>query len=355
MAVKKGSGTTIGLRNNKLIFVGIGVLIILVFVGVLSLLRSIYQTETYYVLTQDVQAQSRVTAEMLSPIVTSKDTAPPNAIDPTSADFQAGAVFTRYPLSAGDIITSSNAGGREDISVGIPDEWVVTSFSVAADDAVGGRIQRGYYFDVMIATSDQAFYPFVNVLALDTTVSLNSASSSRAADTEEAHAGQTSQYVVGMPPQDAARLQQIVSQYGGDMKLLLSPRQNEYNAPQLASYSGTFSYEGDTKNMGAGTDRTFTPLNRDEFGRPVAVVDNCSEGNAKLTDEECAKLAEESPQPPSESTTTPSTDNDTESSNDQTSDFEDDSSADDEEGDDFSSDEEDDDPSTDSDEETSSP
>lgn len=308
MAVKKGSGTTIGLRNNKLIFVGIGVLIILVFVGGLSLMRSIYQTETYYVLTQDVQSQSRVTAEMLSPIVTSKDTGPPNAIDPTSEEFQAGAVFTRYPLSAGDIITASNAGGREDISVGIPDEWVVTSFSVSADDAVGGRIQRGYYFDIMIATSDQSFYPFVNVLALDTTVSLNSASSSRAADTDEAHAGQTTQYVVGMPPQDAALLQQIVSQYGGDMKLLLSPRQNEYNPPQLASYSGTFTFDGETKNMGAQTDRTFTPADRDEFGRPIDVVDNCSEGNAKLTDEECAKLAEQNPGP-SESTTTPSTDN----------------------------------------------
>lgn len=352
MAVKKGSGTTIGLRNNKLIFVGIGVLIILVFIGVLSLLRSIYQTETYYVLTQDVQAQSRVTAEMLSPIVTSKDTAPPNAIDPTSEDFQAGAVFTRYPLTAGDIITSSNAGGREDISVGIPDEWVVTSFSVSADDAVGGRIQRGYYFDIMIATSDQAFYPFVNVLALDTTVSLNSASSSRAADTEEAHAGQTTQYVVGMPPQDAARLQQIVNQYGGDMKLLLSPRQNEYNAPQLASYSGTFSYEGDTKNMGAQTDRTFTPLDRDEFGRPISVVDNCSEGNAKLTDEECAALDENNSQP-SESTTTPSTD--TESSDSSANTEPDTDESQDEESSNPSSSEEDGDPSTDSSEETSGP
>lgn len=308
MASKKSGGPTIGLRNNKLIFIGIGVLIILVFIGVFSLLRTIYQTETYYVLTQDVQAQSRVTADMLSPIVTSKDTAPPNAIDPADERFQAGAVYTRYPLSAGDILSASNAGGREDISVGIPDDWVVTSFSVSADNAVGGRIHRGYYFDMLIATGDQAFYPFVNMLALDTTVSLNSASSNRAADTEEAHSGQTSQYVVGLPPQDAARLHQIVNKYGGDIKLILSPRQNEYAAPQLASYTGTFTYEGDTKNMGVGTDRTFTPLERDDFGRPVEVVPNCSDGNAKLTDAQCEALAEA--EPTESTTTTPPSDSD---------------------------------------------
>lgn len=297
MALRKPAGG-VGLRNNKLIFAGIAFLILLVFAGALTLLKSIYQTETYYVLKADVATRSQIVPEMLEPVTTSAGTAPKAALG--IAEVQAGYMYSKYPLVKGDILTPSNVGGFEDISVGVPDEWVVTSFSVNADNAVGGRIRRGVYFDMMVATNDGAFYPFVNVLTLDTTVSLSNASSAQAADTEEAHAGQTSQYVVGMPPDDAARLQQVMKRYGQDIKLVLSPRQNEYNAPQLASYTGIFKYENDTKNMGVGTDYTFTPLKRDAFGRPIAQVDNCSKGNAKLSPEDCQKAGA------STTTTTPS-------------------------------------------------
>lgn len=296
MAIRKTGGGG-GLRNNKLIFAGIAFLILLVFAGALTLLKSIYQTETYYVLAADVPTRTQIMPEMLEPITTSAGTAPASALD--ISDVQAGYVYTKYPLLKGDILTASNVGGFDDISVGVPDEWVVTSFSVGADDAVGGRIRRGVYFDFMVATNDGAFYPFVNVLALDTTVSLANASSSEAADTEEAHAGQTSQYVVGMSPEDAARLQQITKKHGQDIKLVLSPRQNEYAPPQLASYTGVFKYENDTKNLGEGTDYTFTPRERDAFGRPIAKAANCSKGNAKLTTEECQKAGSSS------TTTTP--------------------------------------------------
>lgn len=311
MALRK-SGGGVDLRNNKLIFAGIAFLILLVFAGALTLLKSIYQTETYYVLAGDVPTRTQIMPEMLEPITTSAGTAPSSALD--ISDVQAGYVYTKYPLLKGDILTASNVGGFDDISVGTPDDWVVTSFSVPADSAVGGRIRRGVYFDFMVATNNQAFYPFVNVLALDTTVSLSNASSNQAADTEEAHAGQTSQYVVGMPPEDAARLQQITKQYGQDIKLVLSPRQNEYNPPQLSSYTGVFKYENDTRNMGEGTDYTFTPLERDSFGRPIAQAANCSKGNAKLTAEECQKAGTSSntttntasPQPSGDSSSSPS-------------------------------------------------
>lgn len=287
---KIGSGSS-GLRSNKMIYGVIGILVVFVFVGALTLLKNIYQTETYYVLKQDVPTRTQVTPEMLEPVVTSKGTAPKAAL--SLGDVQSGYLFSKYPLIAGDILTDSNVGGFEDISVGVPDNWVVTSFSVNADKAVGGRIKRGVYFDILVTTNEGVYYPFVNVLALDTTVSMDNASSNKAADSEEAHAGQTSQYVVGMSPEDAARLKAIMKDSANGVELVLSPRQNEYNKPQLSEYNFKFDKEKlmETKNMGEGTDYTFTPVKRDTFGRPIEQIQNCSQGNAKIKPEDCKKAS----------------------------------------------------------------
>jgi len=281
-----------GLKSNGLILIAIGVVSLILFGVVFSVASKLFQTETYYVLKQDVPTRTQVTEEMLEPVVTSEGTAPEAAIG--LADVQTGNVYTQYPLLSGDILTMSNVGAMEDISVGIPDTWVITNFSVNADDAVGGRIQRGTYFDIMVTSDDGSFYPFVNVLALDTTVDLSNASSSEAADSEEAHEGQTSQYVVGMSPENAAKLQNIVKKYNNDIKLVLSPRQNEYEKPQLASYSGNFKFASGDETIAPGqgedgeqTDYTFTDVERDAFGRPVEKLENCSSGNSKVAGEDC--------------------------------------------------------------------
>lgn len=316
MAKSKSTGGTIGLRNNKLIFALIGVLVIIVFVGALTLLRGIYQTETYYVLKEDVPTRTQIVPAMLTPVVASAGSAPEAAKG--IADVQTGNVYSRFPLAAGDILTNSNVDtGLSDIANGVPDSWVITSFAVGADDAVGGRVHRGDYFDIMIAQADGSFYPFVNVLAIDTTVSLSSASSNNAANTQEAHDGQTSQYVVGMAPGDAARLHQLTKKYGGSFKLLLSPRQNQYAAPKLAEYSGFFAYQEDLsmmttvstpKDMGKDTDYTFAPVKRDAFGRPLEVTElDCSAGNGKVTDPAlCGESAPQETQP-AQDNATPST------------------------------------------------
>lgn len=296
-----------GLRKNTFL---IGVVVAIgTVVAVLSLmlLRNFIQTETYYTLNQDVPARTQVTPDMLSPVTTSSGTAPKSALGMDKV--QSGGVYTQYSLHAGDILTMSNAGEQKDISVGIPDSWVVTNFSVPADSAVGGRIQRGYYFDIMVADASGSYYPFVNVLALDTTVDLNNASSSDAANTEEAYDGQTTQYVVGMSPQDAARLHSVMKKSGADVRLVLSPRQNEYNPPKLSDYDGAFGYnqgEDKPKDMGKGTDYTFTDLERDSFGRPVAEPENCSDGNSVISGDICKEKEENVSDEPSAEETTPS-------------------------------------------------
>lgn len=275
MAKKNGSGSV--LRNNKIILAGIALLLVFVFIGFLTFLKSFYQTETYYVLNDTkgatIPARTVITPDMLSPLVIAKDTAPPNALDISQVD----GITTKYPLKPGDILTSSNAGGTNDIYNGVPDNWVITSFGVGADNAVGGRIHVGDYFDIMVAEDSGSFYPFINVLALDTTVSLDSASNANAANTAEAYAGQTSQYVVAMAPGDAAKLQSIAAKYKTNMRLVLSPKQNSYQKPALAEYSNLFTFDDKTSPIWPGksdkgelTDSNFNAVKRDEAtGKPL--------------------------------------------------------------------------------------
>lgn len=302
MAIKTSSGAS-GLRNNKLIFASIAALVALVFIGTLMLLKSVYQTETYYVLSEDIPTRTQVAPENLAPITTSKGTAPQNAKG--MAEIQSGDFFTKYPLKAGDVLTDSNVGALEDIATGVPDSWVVTSFGVSADNAVGGRIHRGDYADFMVATANGAYYPFVNMLVLDTSISLSSASSNNAANTKEAKQGQTSQYTVAGTPENMGKLQQIMKKNGGDVKLLLSPRQNQYKQPVIADYSdggGMFKYvQGDQPvNLGKDTDASFVPPKRDKFGRPVATPKNCSQGNGKVDASLCNGQAEAPADAPTE-------------------------------------------------------
>ena len=260
------------LRNNKLVILAIACIMVAVFVGSLSFLKNVYQTENYYVLNQSVSARSQISPDMLVQVTTSKGTAPSNALAP--ADVQSGLVFSRIALYENDIVTRSNTSGLDDIAVGIPDNWVVTSFSVRADNAVGGRITRGVYFDLMVSTRDGSFYPFVNMLTLDTSTSLNSASGAGAVNTDEAKSGQTSVYYVGATPEDAAILQTIMQQHGNNVRLVLSPRSNAYEAPDMTRYEGLFTFDADTFssiNGGEGTDNSFDPkaVKRESDGRPI--------------------------------------------------------------------------------------
>lgn len=278
-------------KGRPNIVIWVVVVIIALAIGLLSamFLRSVTETDQYYVLNTSVPARGQITPEMLQPMEAKKDQAPPNAIG--ISDVQAGGIYAQYPLNPGDILSSSNISGYTDISTGIPDDWVVTSFSVNADNAVGGRITRGTYFDIMATKEDsETYYPFVNVLALDTTVSLNNASSAGAVDTEEAQAGQTQFYYVGMSPENAAKLQSLASGSDGkSMKLVLSPRQNEYKKPDLKAYEGSFKYEdGEViwpgeSNDGEVTDYTFPRVERDECGIPVGTEVSAQDtpGNSK--------------------------------------------------------------------------
>lgn len=278
---------------------GTGLIVVLIlsaavaaFILSMTWLQGLAKTSTYYVLLEDIPAKTMLTPEMLYPVVTSEGSEPMNAItlEEVEESIEYGPpLITQIPLQAGDPIVTSVVSGYKDVSVVVPDSWVVTSFGVSADNAVGGRIRTGYYFDMLVTIDGKSYYPFVNMLALDTTVSMNDASSADAVDSEEAYAGQTSQYVVGMPPGDAARLQNLMVEYSDTVRLILSPRQNEYEAPDLAAYRGAFTWNSltpeidtdvpDPVNLGEGTGIEIDASNRDAFGRPIKTPKNCSKGN----------------------------------------------------------------------------
>lgn len=284
------------IKSGKVLLGVAAVIIIAVFFIAFNFLNNIYATTTYYVLNQDVASRTLITPEMLKPIITQEGTAPPTALN--LSEVQSGTLYSQYPLSEGSIISNDNISGYEDISSGIPDDWVITSFTVDSNNAVGGRIKQGTYFDMLVNTDEGSFYPFVNILTLETNVSMSNSSNSDSTENKENTAdlynSQASQYVVGMPPEDAGRLQDIIKKFQGNINLVVSPKQNNYNLPDLTAYKGLFTYRDDTSiafgvdpiNLGQGTDQNFSKIERDAFGRPTGKIQNCSKGNLLVSIDE---------------------------------------------------------------------
>src|SRR5699024_9281756 len=209
----------VGARNSGVLIGTIAIGAIMLFGVLVVVAQKMMATEVYYQVTQDVLPRQTITANMVEDISTKKGTAPATAI--TLSDIQSGAAQAKYALSPGEVLTYGNVGAagdslhdnllhekEKDLAAilekdGNPEDyenWVLTSFSVGA------------------------YYPFINLRAIDTSVSLSGASSSNAANTEEAYAGQTSQYVVQLSPNDAARLQWFVSNFGNSVKLVLNDK-----------------------------------------------------------------------------------------------------------------------------------
>lgn len=243
MAIKKFKSGTGG--NSFIIFLII-LVAVAVFVTFAKVTQSTFKTETYYVLGENVNALDVISPDMLVPVTTSEDGLPENALDVSLfQNTDDNPRRAKYNLDAYDILTPSNTfvgNFHHALTRDLPDDLVVTNFSVPADDAVGGTIERGTYFDIMVATPEGSFYPFLNVRALNTTVDLSEATSPDAIDTEESQSGMKTQYYVAMTPENAAKLHSIIQTYPQNIKLVLSPKANLYQSPQISDYTGMFQY-----------------------------------------------------------------------------------------------------------------
>lgn len=279
MAKKNNTISASGGRGNTLLLLMLGVLAVLLFIIVVVFARKALATETYYELAPAdengmggtaVLAKQLITPDMLVPVTTRAGSKPANAID--ISEIETGMVRAKYYLPPGEVITKGNAGaadntlhnkllaakydemsgknGGEKIEQDEYENWVLTSISVDADNAMGGRIGANDYFDMLVVGETGAVYPFINIKAIDATVSLDGASSAQAAETSEAHEGQTQQYVLKVTPNQAAMIQYIMNVSGGGsaVQLLLNDKSDvlisDAGDRKVAETGGVNKYDG---------------------------------------------------------------------------------------------------------------
>lgn len=231
--------------------------------GALTLLGNATATQTYYVLGRDVAARTQVTPEMLVPRVAKVGQAPPNAFDLVSVRDEE--VFTEIALSAGDVVSASNAGPLFRITSNVPDHFVAASFSAEPELAVAGKVRTGDHVD-LIATDDEglagpkAQVVLQHVLVLDVTVDPSSIAAEANAgqegeqvvdpgpESEAARSGIPSVYTVALAPADAAKLALI---RGQDLFVVLSGNVPDQSATAVATNQDVFG--STTADASAGT------------------------------------------------------------------------------------------------------
>lgn len=188
--------------------------------GVMALLGGLTAQTTYYVLGQNVSARAEITPEMLLPVTVSDGGQPGNAYDPVY--LRDNQVFAKIALQRGDVVSGSNSGPATRLTENLPDNFVAASFTVTADNAVGGKVRPGDYIDV-IALSESSGdegarvskIVLSRVYVLDVSVSADLlAGGTEETVGEEAEGVPASQgvpalYTVAISPEDAVTISQI--------------------------------------------------------------------------------------------------------------------------------------------------
>lgn len=139
--------------------------------GVLVIVGHAADQSTYYVMKADVAAHTQVTMGMLTPVSTSATGVPPTAL--SLNQFAKGNLYTKIPLKAGDVVSSSVVGQFQSLTSILPSGFMIASLKVAPENAVGGRIKSGDYIDIAaINSTGHAVAKIVlhHVLVLDVTV-----------------------------------------------------------------------------------------------------------------------------------------------------------------------------------------
>jgi hypothetical protein len=304
----KTLGASSSFKDTKMLWVLILIIATVIGFGVFYIMNSVTKQDTYYVLNTNIPSRTQITPDYMYPVTTSKGSAPANALSIT--DVQSGNIYSKYPLNAGDVVATSNAGALDSINEGIPDNWVVTSFDPGDSDPVVENLQRGDYFDIMVtnmkksdtqsgtATSDQngvlsnikvGQWLFRNVMVLDNptaTTTSNSSDSSNGATSKTQNS--TTMFLLGMSPRNSTILAMAQQQYS--LKLVISPRQNSYTNPtMLDNLYKQFDFNDVISKNQNGiiasncvdsatgeeeekdcTDNTFSPQQRDKFGVPYS-------------------------------------------------------------------------------------
>lgn len=201
-------------------FIAIGLAVAAMF-GVLTLLGSLTAQTTYYVLGQPVAARALITPDLLVPVTVSDGGQPGNAYDPIY--LRDNQVFAKIALQRGDVVSPSNSGPATRLTENLPDNFVAASFTVSADNAVGGKVRPGDFIDVIAqvdGTGDDGARTAKIVLSRVYVLDVSVAAEALAAGTDPAvgedeegavpvNQGVPALYTVAVSPEDAVTIAQI--------------------------------------------------------------------------------------------------------------------------------------------------
>lgn len=254
-----------GSKKNLILIGGAAMLVITLSAIIFMTLTSLFSTETYYVLNTNVKAKQQITPEMVVARETAEGTGPVHAL--TMEEIQRGGIYSKYPLFAGDVVAKSNAGPLSGTPLGIPDDWVVTSFTINSTDAVGGILGKGDYSDLIGVNEEGARYIFNNMLILE--VKFLNEEYDGTLDGQTV-VGETIHYTIGLPAEDVAYLHDALNKYDV-IKMVKSPTEINYKDRDVSDLNKVFQYGPEVGNIDVieGTDPTFTEIQRDENGQPL--------------------------------------------------------------------------------------
>lgn len=263
--------------KKNLIVIGAAVLIVIIISALIfSTLTSLFSTESYYVLNTNIKAKERITPDMVVMRETAAGTGPVNALK--MEHIQRGDIYSRYPLYAGDVVAYSNAGVLSGQTLGIPDDWSVTSFSISSTDAVGGILGKGDYVDLLGVNEEEgARYIAYNMLILDVKF-VNEQYDGNV--NGETIIGELMHYTVGMPAKEVALLHSALLSYK-NTKVIKAPYLLNYAKRDVSDLDTAFKYGPEIGNIDLflGSDPTFTDVERDETGRPIKVIEEQNQDN----------------------------------------------------------------------------
>lgn len=271
-------------EGRKLWFVFAAVAAVLTAAVLFIIISSVTATTKYYILNQDVPARTEITESLLQEVIVSTGGQPPTAL--ALNDILEGGLYSQYALDAGDIVTTSNAGPLTPINEGVPEGFVTATFTAPASMAVGGKIARGDYIDILAIKDGDggqtATYALQHVLVLDATVNLDEYESTAKtttdaegneipADDSATRLGIPSMYTVALSPEDATKLGLMTQ---NTMYIVLSADQSSDNV--IAPKDITKTNEdlgGETNDSGIGTDSTFGANKTETDGTDTGATD----------------------------------------------------------------------------------
>ena len=188
--------------------------------GALTILSSLADRVTYYVVSQDIPAGVVITADLVE-----AREAPADAIAPGTLTLEeiAGTTwYSKVPLAYGTVIQTSTVTDNKTLTSDLPAGYVLATIMVEPENAVGGRIKRGDYIDIAAVSGNDlsnatAKIVMQRVLVVDVAISpadIADAAASNATGTEEIpvanenamYSGTPSMYTLAVSPQDFAKL-----------------------------------------------------------------------------------------------------------------------------------------------------